>query len=453
VQKDPSNAFVLSRADDLIELAHERIYMYKPADVRACWRELFRAATWIKVTALATRDSWGEKKPGSLKPFSKEILDGIVTAIDMALIIAGHPMKEEEQEHIKSLFDSLESIDIQGGSTSLPVMSANQFPCNTEEFAPSKRRKLHETTSSDRFPVFDIFVPPIKNPAPRVSDLSLSSFESHMLHPQDQSLGPEPLIIQNAIEHWPARTDRSWNNQSYLMAKTIGGRRLVPVEIGRSYVDEDWGQKIIPFKEFMEKYMLADPKSLDTKTGYLAQHDLFKQIPNLRKDIAIPNYCFADTSLPHPSSPLAKEHAAVPILGATSLNAWFGPAGTISPLHVDPYHNILAQVVGRKYVRLYAPKYSANLYPRGMEEGIDMNNTSQTDVAVLEGWDGTEEDKLAAREQFPEFENAEYEDCILEEGECLYIPLGWWHYIRSLSPSFSVSFWFNGRDEGESMES
>jgi lysine-specific demethylase 8 len=52
-------------------------------------------------------------------------------------------------------------------------------------------------------------------------------------------------------------------------------------------------------------------------------------------------------------------------------------------------------------------------------------------------------DLEAYREEFPDFGNAEFVDVILEEGDCLYISVGWWHYVRSVSISFSVSFWWN----------
>lgn len=76
------------------------------------------------------------------------------------------------------------------------------------------------------------------------------------------------------------------------------------------------------------------------ETGYLAQHELFDQIPPLRRDIMTPDYC---------ALLLADEEDDG---GAESVatNAWFGPGGTVSPLHNDPFHNLLAQVVGSKRV-------------------------------------------------------------------------------------------------------
>jgi lysine-specific demethylase 8 len=45
--------------------------------------------------------------------------------------------------------------------------------------------------------------------------------------------------------------------------------------------------------------------------------------------------------------------------------------------------------------------------------------------------------------RFPDAENLEFVDCILEEGQMLYIPPKWWHFVQSLTPSFSVSFWWS----------
>ena len=454
----------------------------------------------------------------------------------------------------------------------------------------------------------------IDYPIPRCDTPSLVAFEAHLrgvngMIKTDQTGGggfginghdgidiPTPLVLTSAIAHWPAICDpsRSWDSPRYLLSRALGGRRLVPVEIGRSYVDEGWGQKIVPFGEFMGMLLddnddddddddignggsdgrrgekgfdekgskikldsdMRDKKSKnssspDTReiytTGteqttsqntrksrkkkkkgqkwYLAQHDLFTQMPALRADIAIPEYCYLSSTPTPPvtpsASPTSDSHEATPSSPSPiHLNAWLGPAGTISPLHTDPHHNILAQVVGQKYVRLYAPSDTEKVYPRGVDsscnrkkmrrrtkEDDDMYagennqereqdhsddddnddndeytdsdddiattphqsaNTSHVDVGDVLPWaweweagnnkngDNSIEQSLYQEKQqqqqealqnirtnYPLFLDAPYLETVLEPGECLFIPRSWWHYVRSLSTSFSVSFWWD----------
>lgn len=53
---------------------------------------------------------------------------------------------------------------------------------------------------------------------------------------------------------------------------------------------------------------------------------------------------------PHspPSSPLTGDdclnRAEDVVEPVVQINAWFGPSGTVSPLHFDPKHNLLSQV-------------------------------------------------------------------------------------------------------------
>jgi lysine-specific demethylase 8 len=87
-----------------------------------------------------------------------------------------------------------------------------------------------------------------------------------------------------------------------------------------------------------------------------------------------------------------------------------------------------AQVVGRKYVRLYDPQHTALLYPH--ESGMH-TNTSRVDLHQV--------DESAC----PGFLQAPYTDVVLEPGDMLYMPPKWWHFVQSLTVSFSVSFWWS----------
>lgn len=453
--------------ESLIRLARSKLYTWPFAQVPGCWRRLFVDASIVHAirTIQSCLETEHNDKPESNEPKSKSAdgktsepkfsndteankeddwVQDVVRLLDMAIIMAG---AEGRRDMIESILESLQRY--------LQERHHDDYEPNP------KRRKLGVPTSqySDRFPIEcykgTVILPQIQCPVPSASAPPVWVFEQHL------QARKGPIVINKALEHWPALDDRPWGSPSYLMHKTFDGRRLVPVELGRSYTDEGWGQCILPFGKFLENYLIrrtrvqehcpnerdqhsievsnktatkdiVDLRNEEPKIGYLAQHDLFSQIPSLRNDISIPDYCF--TEPPQPLETRTESEHITPRLEEPLLNAWFGPAATVSPLHTDPYHNILCQVVGTKYVRLYKPDQTDKLYPRGVEEGVDMSNTSELDV------EGKQDELL---KKFPLFHGAEYVETILEEGQSLYIPAGWWHYVRSLTVSFSVSFWWN----------
>ncbi|MCJ1440683.1 MAG: hypothetical protein MMC23_001169 [Stictis urceolatum] len=394
----------------------------------------------------------GKRKGIETMQYDFSWLQKTVRLLDMAIIMTGAPQYHAKITELFSLLESYISLaDSEEHQTDAP---------------PAKRLQAEVTGTSKGF-------------SPDLASDSLSiRMPQTQHHPgfRLNAIAGKPYVLKGAIDHWPAlaEPDRRWANPSYLIRKTLGGRRLVPVELGRSYTDEGWGQKIMSFGEFMDKWILPkrsnQPESSGTdgsqeeNLAYLAQHDLLSQVPALRHDIGVPDAVWElmgtesyPGTLSAPGVAPRKARMAEPII-----NTWFGPPGTITPLHTDPYDNILCQVVGKKYIRLYPPEETPRMFPQGKElqevqgadglmeiKEIDMSNTSSIPadavemgpVAILEEVDEGDESPSASK--WEDFEQAEYLDLVLEEGQALYIPRGWWHYVRSLTVSFSVSFWWD----------
>ncbi|XP_037080929.1 bifunctional peptidase and arginyl-hydroxylase JMJD5-like isoform X2 [Pollicipes pollicipes] len=235
--------------------------------------------------------------------------------------------------------------------------------------------------------------PPITTPLARLRCPSLETFSREML-------GRRAAVLTECVGHWRALR---WTLAGL---ERIAGHRTVPVELGARYTDAGWSQRLMTLGQFVAEHVRRPAAG---RPGYLAQYELFDQIPELAADIAAPEYCWLG------------ERQSV------HTNVWLGPAGTVSPLHHDPKHNCLVQVFGCKYVQVFAPEEAARLYPH---EGALLHNTSRVDA---------ERPDLV---RFPLFAEARGWQTVLGPGEVLYMPPGWWHYVRSLSVSCSVSFWF-----------
>ena len=108
---------------------------------------------------------------------------------------------------------------------------------------------------------------------------------------------------------------------------------------------------------------------------------------------------------------------------------WLGPAGTVTPLHCDYDDNIFAQIWGTKRIFLAPPHHAPFLYPREAN-------------AILFG--SPFDPERPDFESFPLARQATMTECIMQPGELLYVPAGWYHQVRALSFSLSSNRWARG---------
>jgi hypothetical protein len=108
---------------------------------------------------------------------------------------------------------------------------------------------------------------------------------------------------------------------------------------------------------------------------------------------------------------------------------WIGPSGTVTPLHCDYDDNIFAQIWGAKRIFLSPPHHDEFLYPREAN-------------AILFG--SPFDPEAPDYERFPLARRAAMIECIVQPGELLYVPAGWYHQVRALCFSLSANRWARG---------
>lgn len=107
--------------------------------------------------------------------------------------------------------------------------------------------------------------------------------------------------------------------------------------------------------------------------------------------------------------------------GAAAL--WFGPSGTVTPLHHDTANIMLCQVYGEKRVTLAAP----------WEPALEDTRRGVYSTLDPEGDD-------------PRCEEILFRRGVIGPGDALFIPAGWWHHLRALSVSISLGLTNFARD-------
>jgi hypothetical protein len=207
----------------------------------------------------------------------------------------------------------------------------------------------------------------------------------------------KPVVIERFIEDWPAFS--KWNLD--YMAK-IAGEKMVPLYDNRP-VDHKDG-----FNEPHAKMKMRDYIDLLKRepTKYrIFLWNMLKEIPELQKDISYP-----DLGL--------KLMKSLPML-------FFGGKDSYTFMHYDiDLANIFHfQFEGEKEVILFDQQQNDFLYkiPHSVITREDINFSDPD----LEKW--------------PALKKANGYKSRLEHGNILYMPEGYWHYMRYITPGFSMS--------------
>lgn len=225
----------------------------------------------------------------------------------------------------------------------------------------------------------------------RVSSLDKKEFIEKYVRPQ------VPVVVENWIEDWPAV--KKWD---FDYMKKMVGEKIVPLYDDRP-VDHKDGFNEPHAKMKMSEYI--DLLQSEPTRYRIFLYNVLKEVPELQSD-----FDFPDVGL--------RLMKSLPML-------FFGGEDSFTFMHYDiDLANILHfHFQGEKECILFAPGETKHLYkvPHSLisHESIDF-------------WDPD-------LEQWPALANAEGYRARLNHGDVLYMPEGYWHYMRYITPGFSMS--------------
>lgn len=226
---------------------------------------------------------------------------------------------------------------------------------------------------------------------PRVKTITKEDFIKHYFKPQ------KPVVIERFIEDWPAYS--KWN-LDYM--KEVAGDKIVPLYDDRP-VDYKDG-----FNEPHAKMKMCDYVDLLKKepTRYrIFLWNILKEVPQLQQDFTFPDFGL-------------KLMKGLPML-------FFGGENSYTFMHYDiDLANIFHfHFHGKKQIILFDQTQNKYLYkiPYSLiaREDIDFSNPDFN--------------------KWPALKKAKGYTTELNHGEILYMPEGFWHYMRYITPGISMS--------------
>lgn len=211
-----------------------------------------------------------------------------------------------------------------------------------------------------------------------------------------------PVVIKNLAKDWPAYSKWNWD-----YFKQLVGQKKVPLY---NNVKSDAYTPINTADDYKTFGEYIDMISSGPAAWRIFLFNIFDHAPQLINDFTWPE---------HLMKGFVKKY---PML-------FTGGASSITHMHfdIDMSHILHTQFCGRKRVLMFPYQEQYKLYRKPWE------------VLSLADFSNYYIDGKVDYEKFPALKLAEGHDFILEPGDTLFMPAGYWHHMEYLDSGFAMS--------------
>lgn len=235
------------------------------------------------------------------------------------------------------------------------------------------------------------------NSIPCVDSISVKTFKNEFYQKN------QPLVIKGLAKEWPAYTKWNWD----YFKKLIGDKK-VPIYNNIKSDAYTPINKADDYKTFGE---YIDMISQGPAGWRIFLFNIFDHAPQLTQDFTWPEHLMKGFLKKYPM-------------------LFTGGSGSITHLHfdIDLSHILHTQFIGRKKVLLFPLEEQKKLYRKPFEvlSLADFSNYHQNSGNPN-------------YEKFPALKLARGVETILEHGDTLFMPSGWWHHMEYLDSGFAMS--------------
>jgi len=208
----------------------------------------------------------------------------------------------------------------------------------------------------------------------------------------------QPLVIRGLTNNWPAR--QKWTPE--YLKEAVGGKVVPLYDNSKADPSKPINSSAaeMAFDDYIDLIM-SEPTELR-----IFFFNIFKQAPQLLEDIAFPKELMGGFIESMPSM-------------------FFGGSNSVTFLHydIDLPHIFHTHFGGKKHVILFENKWKRRLY------------CIPNATYALEDYDVLNPDT----KKFPALDGVEGIEVFLEHGDTLFMPTGYWHWMKYLEGGYSLS--------------